>query len=472
MMASKQPSNNSYHVRELKQAKRRFGVLLGFLVVGLVTMMGAQYYLAARAVETTMVSGRVYNISSGKGYAGITVYFCNNNGTALTDATGAFHKEILQGSAFCVRVSSFPYSTSGLTGPRAANNNATTIGSGETTYEYQVSGVNCFTNAACGNSQRQWDRNFSSSVNDSGYDFVYSGLPKDPLAAIVPGAHADTPTPPTAPGNFQATVSGNNAIVNLNWAAPAGAIGIKGYILERSVDQATWASVATGITATNYSDTTADFGVHYFYRIKAVDQAGNSSAYATTDATTGSFDNNGGENSASGPVTASSDDGVMTAEIPANAIPDRTVCTINTGSASGIGSANVPLVAGPYQLLCKTIDGEEVSQFSGPVSITYSLKGKIPVGVGNIRAVTYGSGGIGSALVGQSYDALSGTLKFTMTTDNQTVVLADRSAGISPDFVVAILIVVLVAVGIGILVARQTQKSTYEAYLRRKYYNL
>jgi hypothetical protein len=471
MMASKQPQYLPYHMRELKQAKRRFGVLLGLLVVGLVTTVGAQYYLNVRAGMTTTVSGRVYNISSGAGYANVTVYFCNTNGTALTDATGAFHKEILQGSEFCARVSSFPYATAGLSGPKAVNNNAATIGNAETTYEYQVAGSNCFGSAVCSANQQRWDRNFPSALTDSGYDLVYRGLPKNPLAAIVPGAHADTPAPPNAPGNFQATVSGNNAIVNLNWAAPAGAAGIKGYALDRSVDQANWASLATGITATSYSDTKADFGVHYFYRVKAVDQAGNSSPYATTDATTGSFNGTGGGNSSSVPLTASSDDGVVTAEIPANAVPGQSDCTINAVSASGIGSTNTPLVAGPYQLLCKTIDGQEVSQFSASVSITYSLKGKVPAGVGNIRAVTYNSG-IGPAVSGQSYDAPSGTLKFTMSSDNQTMVLADKSAGVSPDFVVALLLVVSVAVGLGVLIARQTQKSTYEEYLRRKYYNL
>src|SRR5262249_26744727 len=163
-----------------------FGVLLGFLVVGLVTAVGAEYYLSVRAVVTTAVTGRVYNISSGEGYAKVTVYFFNNNGTALTDATGTFHKDIVPGSGVCGRVSSFPYSPAGLTGPRAVNNNAATIGSSESTYEYQMAGSNCFQNSSCGPNQQKWDRNFAGSTADSGYDLVYSGLPKNPLAAVVP----------------------------------------------------------------------------------------------------------------------------------------------------------------------------------------------------------------------------------------------------------------------------------------------
>ena len=85
-------------------------------------------------------------------------------------------------------------------------------------------------------------------------------------------------TPPTAPTNLTATVSGSQ--INLSWTASTDNVGVTGYLLERcpGAGCTTFAQIATP-TATTYSDISLTPG-SYSYRVRATDAAGYLSPYS------------------------------------------------------------------------------------------------------------------------------------------------------------------------------------------------
>jgi hypothetical protein len=93
-----------------------------------------------------------------------------------------------------------------------------------------------------------------------------------PSAALI----VDT-TAPSMPGTPVVTPSVTGGATALSWAAStdSGGSGLAGYTLEVSTDRATWASLATTVSA-SYSYT--PLPGTYFYRVRARDNAGNASA--------------------------------------------------------------------------------------------------------------------------------------------------------------------------------------------------
>ena len=92
-------------------------------------------------------------------------------------------------------------------------------------------------------------------------------------------------TPPTAPADFQVTPDSGDADVATSWDASIDDVGVTGYQLERSTDQQSWSTVYTG-AATSHRDDSTGFGREYYYRVTALDAAGNASDYASADVTT------------------------------------------------------------------------------------------------------------------------------------------------------------------------------------------
>ncbi len=69
-------------------------------------------------------------------------------------------------------------------------------------------------------------------------------------------------------------VAGSNQIV-LSWDPSSGA---SSYILERSLDANNWSTIASGLTATSYTDSGLNYSTTYYYRATAVSNVGNSDA--------------------------------------------------------------------------------------------------------------------------------------------------------------------------------------------------
>ncbi|MCL5292835.1 MAG: fibronectin type III domain-containing protein, partial [Actinobacteria bacterium] len=85
---------------------------------------------------------------------------------------------------------------------------------------------------------------------------------------------------PTAPSNLTVASSGSN--LNLSWTASTDNVGVAGYKIERSPDQATWTQIGVVIgnpPPTSFSDAPPANTTQY-YRVRAYDAAGNNSGYS------------------------------------------------------------------------------------------------------------------------------------------------------------------------------------------------
>ena len=92
-------------------------------------------------------------------------------------------------------------------------------------------------------------------------------------------------TPPTTPGNFLAAAATTTSVA-LSWTASSSSSGIAHYVIQRrSAHGFPWGPEQS-TTATSFSDAGVSAGTTYQYRIKAVDNAGLSSGFASDYATT------------------------------------------------------------------------------------------------------------------------------------------------------------------------------------------
>ncbi len=81
---------------------------------------------------------------------------------------------------------------------------------------------------------------------------------------------------PTVPAGLLATAVSETRI-NLSWEASVDNVGVTGYRIERSLDgSSSWTQIGTSVI-TSYSDMTVSANTTYYYRVKAVDAANNTS---------------------------------------------------------------------------------------------------------------------------------------------------------------------------------------------------
>jgi YD repeat-containing protein len=104
------------------------------------------------------------------------------------------------------------------------------------------------------------------------------------ITKSTPVVPADTVLP-TVPSAFVATAV-STAQVNLSWSPSTDNLLQAYYEVERSPNKTTAYSVIGAPAGTSFTDITASAGVTYLYRVRAVDGAGNKSAYSTIDLAT------------------------------------------------------------------------------------------------------------------------------------------------------------------------------------------
>ena len=91
-------------------------------------------------------------------------------------------------------------------------------------------------------------------------------------------------TAPSAPGSLVASAVTTTAI-DLSWSASTDNVGVTGYRVYRGTDGVSFALVGTSST-TGFADMGLASGTTYYYRVRAVDAAGNESSPASASATT------------------------------------------------------------------------------------------------------------------------------------------------------------------------------------------
>ncbi|HSX28375.1 MAG TPA: fibronectin type III domain-containing protein [Candidatus Saccharimonadales bacterium] len=101
------------------------------------------------------------------------------------------------------------------------------------------------------------------------------------LIAFRPDSGVDT-TAPTSPTNATANAVSSSQI-NLSWTASTDNVGVTGYQIERCLGAGCTAFVPLAtVTSPSYNDTGLSAATTYSYRLKAVDAAGNASAYTNS----------------------------------------------------------------------------------------------------------------------------------------------------------------------------------------------
>jgi hypothetical protein len=286
------------------------------------------------------------------------------------------------------------------------------------------------------------------------------------------GSWAADTLPPTVPGNFQATVASGDPEVTLSWDASTDASGIKAYRLDRSLDQSAWSTLSSAISSPGYHDTTTGFGLHYFYRLSAIDMAGNSSGWAATDVST---DEVGGGVAVSSEATYSSSDKLAVVQLPAGLAASEISCTVDSLlniNGKKAGTSSQPAVRGPYQLTCKTPAGSVVTDYKKEVVWTIDLKGALQ-GLHDPTAYAYNSKGEGAAVKGGQFDPKSQALTVTLPADAIVTVAASRPQTVlSLSWIAIFLVIVGIVAGIVIFAMNRKKKLEHDEYLRSKYYNL
>ena len=136
-------------------------------------------------------------------------------------------------------------------------------------------------------STRFTDKKNLSPATTYSYTIVardHAGLNSSPSAALsVTTAAADLVAPST-PQNLVAAAP--NAAVALTWTASTDNVGVTGYEVSRAPTGGSPVLLGTSPTAT-YNDTTSAASTAYTYTVKARDAAGNRSAAASVNVTTG-----------------------------------------------------------------------------------------------------------------------------------------------------------------------------------------
>lgn len=271
---------------------------------------------------------------------------------------------------------------------------------------------------------------------------------------------------PTVPTELTAQL--NDVSVQLNWSASTDNVGVTHYKIERSLDQTTWTTSGDDITATQFSDTDTAFDVHYYYRVKAYDAAGNASPYATADVQTKAFSSN----ATSAETTITSDDGRATAIIPAGALSENADCSmVFDEDSSKVPRGKQEVLAGPYTLVCKKQSGDSIDTYSSPVTFRLGLTAEQLKKYGNISVLQVDNDKW-SVVKPIKLDTKSRGLSFASNKPTQFVVLGTAKVNYWPLILSIFLPLLIVGGGIFYFKFRQQKQAQYRDYIRRKYYNL
>ncbi len=195
--------------------------------------------------------------------------------------------------------------------------------------------------------------------------------------------------PPARPDGLATTPTLGN--VPLTWSAASGATS---YIVRRGTVSGTYTTLASGITVTNYTDSTAAVGTTYYYVVAAVGSGGtsaNSGEIAGTPAVTPAV-----------PGGLAVTQGYIYPELRWNAVPFATSYTVKRATTSGGPFTIVAsgLTAPSYDdttalngstlfwvVSASNIAGESAN--SSPVTLTVNVASFINITAGNWNAVTW-----------------------------------------------------------------------------------
>lgn len=197
--------------------------------------------------------------------------------------------------------------------------------------------------------------------------FSFIRLGTNDYLGFVVAQDVAAPATPDAPTGLTATAVSGTAI-DLSWTPPSGS-GLTYSVERATTGGGSFAQIATGLTATSYSDTGLANGIHRYYRVKATNIVGTGPASAEDDATT--FDVPGAPTI--GVATAGSTTATVT----------HTVTT--TGGSAITGATVTPYIAGVAQTPQTFMDTDithDVTGLTNGTSYTFTVKLLNAIGTG------------------------------------------------------------------------------------------
>ncbi|MDD5708384.1 MAG: M12 family metallo-peptidase, partial [Kiritimatiellae bacterium] len=239
---------------------------------------------------------------------------------------------------------------------------------------------------------------------------------RETMTAASTYREATVTTPPAAPTGVNASDGASTANVGVSWTASSGA---SSYSVWRGTSSSSGAatSIASGLTATSYNDTSATPGVLYYYWIKATNGAGTSGFSAS----------NTGYRKLAAPTGVSATDGTSTTQVTLNwsAVTGASYyrvyrATSSSGTKTALGSwqtglsySDTSAVAGTtyYYFVVAAVDA------SGTRPSDYSSYDTGYRGVTTIPAAPTGvnaADGASTANVGVSWTASSGATSYSV----------------------------------------------------------
>ena len=454
------------HLIEARRNRLRLAIAVGLIVLATAIYTVPSIISHAATSATADLDGAKISTLVGGTYGGTT---SSAFSTAIVTVTRVSTGEPINST-------SNPFAFSGLNAIAAGDHYLvsvppTAVGG------YSVKGLTWCQDACTGFDPQSTNFQIGSAIDLTFYPnhFYHIRFIYGPVVAVAPAASPVPPAPagaanpsgPGAPGSFQALVAGDNALVALSWTPPPATVGTRLYRLERSIDEINWTVVANGITALAFRDDTVTFGVHYYYRLSAKDLVGNVSGLAYAEATTAGFSANSA-NSTDG--TFISDDQIARVDVPAGALDDSADCSVSA-STQKISTSNQSLVAGPYSLVCKSSSGVVAGDFNKPVTWHFDLSTKLG-GFVSPAAVLISDTGLTSVIDGAKYDSSNRILQFNQISATTTAVLASAQQGFDPGILVTLAVVLVLVAGVLVFILRKAQRTKYQEYMRKKYYDV
>jgi hypothetical protein len=145
-------------------------------------------------------------------------------------------------------------------------------------------------------------------------------------------------------------------------------------------------------------------------------------------------------------------------------------CSVIQGDAAPKLIKNQVVISGPYQLLCKDADGNQIQTFNRPLAWVYKFKTGLN-GYGTPTAVSLDDSG--KVAVSKSiYNKKLKTISFSQTNGSQSLILASKTKGLPVNLIIGVLFILGLFAGVFFFVLRRRQKENYSDYIRSKYYDL
>ncbi len=233
-------------------------------------------------------------------------------------------------------------------------------------------------------------------------------------------------------------------MVSLTWDTVSDATTYK---IERSLGGDEWVVLQESLTA-NFDDISTEFATKYYYRVAAIDAAGNASPYATTELATNDFEANVVPEEA---TTICSDNNSVCYEISAGTFSEELSCAVSESSVIPPKNSLIK----PNSLTCKNKSGDEITEYKNPIRVVFQASGKQAAAKMKIVSVT----GKKASLLNSSVDEKQNIR--TLEIEKPLVLAAVKSGGSAWLWILLAAAVAAIVGGFIVMMRRRQSETMY-----------